>query len=139
MQSIISSEIGLGVQIADFLHELVVLVIKLHVSPLGTNFLFVELFLGGLSDLLGIENNEGRPSSLSIEFLHENARLGDISVTFEEFHNVHGLDLVGQPSHDESSFLVVGSDILWKFDGLPIVESATRSNKKQKLDFDPII
>ena len=97
----------------------------------------MKLFLGLLGDLLAIKDDEGRTSSLTIEFLHEYAGLGDFTVTIEELDDVHGLDLVGQASHDERSLLIVGSDILGKLDSLPIVESASRSDSKtEKVRFN---
>ena len=70
---IIRSEIALSIQIADFFHELVVLVVELYVSAFVADFLFVKLILGSLGDLLSVENDEGRPGSLAIEFLDEDA------------------------------------------------------------------
>ena len=57
--SLLSSEVTLSEQVADLLHELVILVIKFHVSAFGADFLFVEFFLGRLGIFLCVKDDEG--------------------------------------------------------------------------------
>ena len=54
-----SLEISFSEEVADLLHELVVLVIKLHISALCANLLFVKLIFGFLRQSLILENDEG--------------------------------------------------------------------------------
>lgn len=68
-----SHVIALREEIADLFHELVILVVKLHVSPIGSDFFFVEFFLGRFGVFLVVEDNEGRARSLAVEFLYEDA------------------------------------------------------------------
>ena len=72
----------------------------------------MELFFGRLGVFLVVEDNEGRARSLTIEFFHEDACIGDLAVTVKELDDVGCLDFVGQSSHYEGPLLVVRSHVL---------------------------
>ena len=127
MHITISTVVTLREQVADLLHELVVLVIKFNVSTLGPDLFLMELFFGRLGVLLVVKNDQGRTSSLAIEFLDKDDGFIDTSMSPVELDDISRLDLVGQTPHDKGSLLVVGSDILGEFNCLPVVESTTRA------------
>lgn len=112
----IETGISIIVKIADLLHEKILAVEKLNVSSL--DLLLVKSGLGILSNIKVLKDDESGSSSLSIEFLHEDVVIGDVSVSIEELLDLILGDSVWESSHDEASLLVVVTNILGELDNI---------------------
>ena len=96
-------------QVANLLHEVIVLVVQLNVS--ATDLLLVQLLLGSLSGIEVVEDDQGGTTSLTSGLLDVDIALLDV-VVCEELADVGLVDPVGQASHDQGSVLVHRADVL---------------------------
>ena len=105
-------------QVADLLHEVIILVIELDVS--ATDLVLVELLLGSLGGVLVVENNQGGSGSLAPGLLDVDVALID-AVILEELADFILVNSVGETAHDQGSFLVHGTDVFGQLAGHAVI------------------
>lgn len=105
-------------QVADLLHEVIVLVIELDVP--ATDLVFVELLLGSLSSILVVEDDQGRSGSFASGLLDVDVALINV-VVLEELANVSLVNSVWETAHDQCSILVQGTDIFSQLTGHAVI------------------